>query len=39
MARIREMRQLSEKIIEELKQWMPYTYKQYDRNAPHKLSP
>jgi len=34
-----EIRQLSEKIIDELKQWMPYTYKQYDRNAPHKLSP
>jgi thymidylate synthase (FAD) len=34
-----EIRQLSERLIEELKDWMPYTYEHYDRNAPHKLSP
>lgn len=34
-----EIRQLSEKLIEELKHWMPYTYSHYDRNAPHKLAP
>lgn len=34
-----EIRQLSERLIEELKEWMPYSYEHYDRNAPHKLSP
>jgi len=34
-----EIRQLSERLIEELKDWMPYSYEHYDRNAPHKLSP
>jgi len=34
-----EIRELSEKIIEELKDWMPYTYNHYERKAPHKLSP
>lgn len=34
-----EIRQLSERLIEELKEWMPYSYSHYDRNAPHKLSP
>lgn len=34
-----EIRELSEEIIEHLKAWMPYTYRHYERNAPHKLSP
>lgn len=34
-----EIRELSERLIEELKDWMPYSYEHYDRNAPHKLSP
>jgi thymidylate synthase (FAD) len=34
-----EIRELSEKIIEHLKEWMPYTYRHYESNAPHKLSP
>jgi len=34
-----EIRALSERIIDELMDWMPYTYNHYDRNAPHKLSP
>lgn len=34
-----EIRDLSEEIIDKLKDWMPYTYSYYDENAPHKLSP
>ncbi len=34
-----EIRELSEEIIEHLKEWMPYTYRHYESNAPHKLSP
>jgi thymidylate synthase (FAD) len=34
-----EIRELSERLIDELKDWMPYSYSYYDRNAPHKLSP
>ena len=34
-----EIRELSEQIIEELLEWMPYTYTRYEKYAPHKLSP
>jgi thymidylate synthase (FAD) len=34
-----EIRELSEMLIEELKDWMPYSYQHYDDNAPHKLAP
>lgn len=34
-----EIRELSEALIEELKEWMPYTYSHYEKNAPHKLAP
>lgn len=34
-----EIRALSERIIDELMDWMPYTYNHYEQNAPHKLSP
>lgn len=34
-----EIRDLSEMLIEELKEWMPYTYAHYEKNAPHKLAP
>jgi thymidylate synthase (FAD) len=34
-----EIRQLSEKLLAELKDWMPYTYSHYDNRGPNKLSP
>lgn len=34
-----EIHELSEKLIDELMEWMPYSYEHYDRNAPHKLAP
>jgi len=34
-----EVRQLSDRLVEELKEWMPYTFTWYDNNGPNKLSP
>lgn len=34
-----EIRELCNRLIEELMEWMPYSYGYYDRNAPHKLAP
>lgn len=34
-----EVRELSDKLVEELKDWMPYTFTYYDENGPNKLSP
>jgi len=34
-----EIRELSEKIIEELKEWMLYSYSYYEESGPHKLAP
>lgn len=33
-----EVRELSEQLFEELRDWMPYTFEWYD-NRPHKLAP
>lgn len=34
-----EIRQLSKRVLEECKEWMPYTFERYDENRPHNLSP
>ena len=34
-----EIRELSEALLDELFEWMPYTYSYYDNHGPNKLSP
>jgi thymidylate synthase (FAD) len=34
-----EIRELSESLLDELFEWMPYTFEYYEENGPNKLSP
>jgi thymidylate synthase (FAD) len=34
-----EIRQLSNELAEELKEWAPYTFNWYEENKPHKIGP
>jgi thymidylate synthase (FAD) len=34
-----EIRQLSDMLLDELKEWMPYTFTYYEENGPNRLAP
>ena len=34
-----EIRELSKRVLEECKEWMPYTFEQFEKQHPHKLAP
>jgi len=34
-----EIRELSDKLAEELRDWMPYSFGWYEKNKPHKIGP
>jgi len=34
-----EVRNLSRRVLEECKEWMPYTFERYEETHPNKLAP